>query len=54
MEQGLSFEQMGNAFRKDDPTGMLKPHIVDAMNLFLHLTRGGSVTKRDGRRRENR
>lgn len=25
-------------------------HIAGMMNLFLHLTRSGSVTKRDGRR----
>lgn len=25
-------------------------HIAGTMNLFLHLTRDGSVTKRDGRR----
>lgn len=29
---------------------MLRQHIAGTMNLFLHLTRGGSVTKRDGRR----
>lgn len=29
---------------------MLGQHIAGTMNLFLHLTRGGSVTKRDGHR----
>jgi len=40
---------MESVFRKDD-SGMLRQHIVGTMNLFLHLIRGGSVTKRDRRR----
>jgi len=40
---------MESVFRKDD-NGMLRQHIVSTMNLFLHLIRGGSVTKRDERR----
>lgn len=40
---------MESVFLKGWPGGMLRgAHITGTMNLFLHLTRGDSVTKRDG------